>query len=131
VDNKLRVLHVDDDVVMGMEIKEFLEAEGYEVCDTVCTGPEAIRSARAHRPDVVLMDIKLKGAMDGIETIREIRSFSDTSVIFLSGYKDAGTVEKAAAIENALFVSKPFDFFKLTKAIESFRKNKKSVNFRS
>lgn len=121
MDNKLRILHVDDDIIMGMEIKDLLEGKGYEVCDTVCTGIEAIQSVRLHKPDVVLMDIKLKGAMNGIETVREIRSFSKASVIFLSGYKDAGTVENATAMENTFFVSKPFDFVKLIAAIESFR----------
>jgi DNA-binding NarL/FixJ family response regulator len=124
MDNKLRILHVDDDIIMGMEIKEFLEGNGYEVCDTVCTGSEAIRSVRTHNPDVVLMDIKLQGVMNGLDATREIRSFSKTSVIFLSGYKDAGTVENAAVMENTIFVSKPFDFMKLIAAIESFRKRK-------
>ena len=63
LDNKLRILHVDDDVVMGMEIKDLLEGEGYEVCDTVCSGSEAIQSVRSHKPHVVLMDVKLKGEM--------------------------------------------------------------------
>ena len=121
LNNKLRILHVDDDVIMGMEIKEFLEEKGYELCDTVCSGSEAIKSVRLNQPDVVLMDIKLKGGMNGIETTKEIRSFSKTPIIFLSGYKDAGTVEIATAVESTLFVSKPFDFFKLIAAIESFR----------
>jgi DNA-binding NarL/FixJ family response regulator len=119
VDYKLRILHVDDDVIMGMEIKEFLEEKGYEVCDTVCTGSEAIKSARLNKPDIVLMDIRLKGVMNGIETAREIRSFSEACIIFLSGYRDVDTVENALALKNTLFVSKPFDFLKLIAAIES------------
>ena len=123
MNNKLRILHVDDDVIMGMQVKEFLEDEGYEVCDTACTGSEAIQSVRSHKPDVVLMDVKLSGGMNGIETTREIRTFCETPVIFLSGYKDAGTIENAAVIGETIFISKPFDPAELIVAIESFRKN--------
>jgi DNA-binding NarL/FixJ family response regulator len=122
MDSKLRILHVDDDAIMGMEIKEFLEAEGYEVSDTVTTGLDAIQSVRSHKPDIVLMDIKLKGTMDGIETVKQMRIFCETPVIFISGYKNSGMVLDAAMIRNTISVFKPFDPQKLIKAIESFRK---------
>ncbi len=123
MNNKLRILHVDDDAIMGMQIKDLLEDEGYEVCDTASSGSEAIQSVRSNKPDVVLMDVKIKGGMNGIEAMREIRSFSQTPVIFLSGYKDTGTTENAIAIGKALFISKPFDPVKLIVAIEFFRSN--------
>jgi len=118
---KLRVLHVDDDVIMGMQIKELLEGEGYEVSDTVSSGAEAIESVRSNRPGIVLMDVRLKGGMNGIETAAKIRSFSDVPVIFLTGYKNTSTLESARGLANTVFVSKPFEVVKLFEAIEQFR----------
>ena len=123
MNKKLLILHVEDDVIMGMQIKEFLEDQGYEVCDTASSGLEAIQSVLSNRPDVVLMDITLKGGINGIEATQEIRTFCDTPVIFLSGCADTGTIEKTSAIGKSLFISKPFDPVKLIVAIESFRSN--------
>jgi DNA-binding response OmpR family regulator len=107
--DKQHLLIVEDDLVMGMELREFLEEE-YEVVSPIpSTGEEAVEAVRTKKPDLVLMDIKLKGDIDGIEASRRIRQFSDIPIIFLTGFKNESNVNRAAQISNSRFLTKPFD----------------------
>jgi two-component system, response regulator PdtaR len=89
------VLIVEDDVLLSLVEARIVVKLGYEVAEKAVSGENAIELAKAHNPDVILMDISLKGELDGIDTMKEIRKFSKVPVIFLSGNSDKISVERA------------------------------------
>jgi CheY-like chemotaxis protein len=115
---KFRLLVVEDDSIMGMEMKDILEDFGYEVLCIVSSGNEAVKAAESSKPDLVLMDIRLKGEMNGIEASRKIRGFSKAPVIFITGYKNSETAEEAGSIPESFLLTKPVDFEQLKVALE-------------
>lgn len=112
-----RVLLVEDDFVISMLLEKQIERLGYEVVSKVDTGEEAIEIARNEQPDLILMDIKLMGSMDGIETMESIRKFSNTPVIYLSGNADENTKSRARNTQPTGFLVKPVDMEMLKKTI--------------
>lgn len=101
-----------------MDIKRGLKAVGYEIVAMAGSGADAIRLAGEHHPDLVLMDIRLKGQMDGIEAGREIRQRFRIPVIFLTAYADADTVQRSKSAEPFGYLLKPFEDSELNTAIE-------------
>lgn len=104
-----RVLVVEDESIVARDLELTLQGLGYRVCAIARTGEEAIAEAEAHKPDVVLMDIRLHGEMDGIEAARRIRQRSAVPIVFLTAYADEGTLERAASVDPYGYVLKPFD----------------------
>jgi CheY-like chemotaxis protein len=107
--DKAKILIVEDEQVTAMDIADILGNIGHEITDTVSTGEQAIKSVRKNRPDIVLMDINLKGKMDGIETAEHIRSQYRIPVIYLTAYYDEQTVERAKKTEPCAYLTKPFE----------------------
>ncbi|HEX7833211.1 MAG TPA: response regulator [Thermoanaerobaculia bacterium] len=104
-----RVLVVEDETIVAMDIADGLRRLGYEVTGIAGTGEAALEAARRIRPDLVLMDIKLKGLMDGVETATLLREQYGTPVVFLTSYGDAATIERTRAIAPYGYLLKPFD----------------------
>ncbi len=104
-----RILIVEDEMIIAMEIRATLKKLGYEVAGSVISGFDAIQTAADKMPDLVLMDIRLKGEMDGIDAAKKIMELYDIPVIFLTGNSDRTTVERAVAIKPAGFLTKPFN----------------------
>jgi serine phosphatase RsbU (regulator of sigma subunit) len=100
---------VEDEGVVALQISEALSAMGYEVPVVVMTGEEAVSKLLSTEPDLVLMDIQLKGGMSGIETAKRIRSRLDVPVVYLTAYSDAETLEQAQFTEPYGYVLKPFE----------------------
>lgn len=115
---KPKILIVEDEQVVAADIQDCLERLGYAVVGTAASGIAAIRKAVEAQPDLVLMDIRLKGAMDGIETARELHAHLDIPVVFLSAYADAEILERAKGVCPAGYVLKPFDERSVRSAIE-------------
>ncbi len=115
--NKKRVLLVEDDEIIAFLHKHFLEKCGYETIETVDNGEEAIEDVRTMLPDAVLMDIRINGEMDGIETAQRIREFSDAPIIFLTGNSDDGTLERAKLTARSGYLIKPIRQEDLCEAI--------------
>lgn len=113
-----RILIVEDEVITGMDIRQMVLGFGYEPIGRVASGQDAVASAVALRPDVVLMDIILKGSMTGIEAAEAIRSHSRCPVIYLTGNSDRLTVNLAKVTEPFGLVLKPIDEHELHTAIE-------------
>lgn len=113
-----RILVVEDEVIVAMEIQDRLEDLGYGVLDTVTTGEAALDRARALAPDLILMDIRLDGALDGIETAQRIRQSMAVPVVFLTAYSDETTLERATSTTPFGYVVKPFEERELYAAIE-------------
>lgn len=106
--SKMKVLVVEDEMLVAMDIQESLESLGYEVQNTVATGKAAIGEAEKNLPDVILMDIMLKGDMTGIEAANIIRRNHDVPIIYLTANADIATIEKAKISLPYGYIIKPF-----------------------
>ena len=104
-----KVLIVEDEIINAMALADTLPRWGCEVVDMVTSGEETVRAAEALRPDVVLMDIGIHGAVDGLGAAREIIGRLEIAVIFMTGYDDEKTLEEANALMPLAFLVKPLD----------------------
>ncbi len=102
------ILVVEDENIVALSIKNKLEMMGYSVVDTASSGEDAVVKADLFYPDLVLMDVMLRGEMDGIEAAEKIREKFDIPVIFLTAYTDDNTLERAKIAEPYGYISKPF-----------------------
>jgi len=115
---KRRILVVEDDHLVSEMIKGMLDELGYEVAGEAENGHEALESVREHRPDVVLMDIKMP-KMSGIEAATLIQKHFPTPVVILSAYETDDLVEKAEEVGVGAYVVKPPTPDELFRAIET------------
>ncbi|MBD3886491.1 response regulator [Phormidium tenue FACHB-886] len=113
-----RILVVEDERVVARDIEKRLKKLGYLVPASVASGEAALEKVAELRPDLVLMDIRLKGPMDGIEAAEQIRADFDTPVIYLTAYADDATLQRAKVTEPFGYIVKPFDERDLQVAIE-------------
>jgi PAS domain S-box-containing protein len=113
-----RILIVEDESIVAKNIESRLKRLGYDVPAIVSTGKEAIKKAKELALDLVLMDIVLKGDMDGIEAAEQIYNRFDIPVVYLTAYSDDSTLERAKVTEPYGYVLKPFDVGSLRSAIE-------------
>src|SRR5262245_54394138 len=105
----LSVLVVEDEAIIAEDLRGRLGKLGYRVSDSVATGNDAIAVTKAKRPDLVLMDIVLRGEMTGIEAASQIRQINDTPVICLTCHTDPKTVDAATVTEPFGYLLKPID----------------------
>ena len=103
-----RLLVVEDELLVADSLALMLRRLGYEVAAIVDNGEEAVKMTFALIPDLVLMDIGLRGTMDGAEAARQIRLTTGRPVVFLSGHSDPLTLKKARECEPYGFILKPF-----------------------
>ena len=118
---KLRILVVEDESIVAMDIQHRLRKLGYAVVRVVPSGEEAVAAARDLDPDLVLMDIMLEGAMDGIESAAAIRDAQDVPVIYLTAYADEKTLQRAKITEPFGYIIKPFEDREIHSSIEMAR----------
>jgi PAS domain S-box-containing protein len=113
-----KILVVEDDVIVAKTIAGQLKQLGYTVADTASSGATAIAKAAATQPDLVLMDIVLKGEMDGITAATNITQQYDIPIIYLTAYADEATLQRAKVTQPFGYVVKPFTANDLRIAIE-------------
>ena len=113
-----KVLVVEDEKIVAADIKNTLQYLGYTVLGIASSGEEAVSKTRELMPELVLMDIKLKGNMDGIESVEKLRDFSSVPVIYLTAYADESTLDRAKITEPFGYILKPFDERELHITIE-------------
>jgi diguanylate cyclase (GGDEF)-like protein/PAS domain S-box-containing protein len=106
---KVRMLVVEDERIVSMDLQRRLKTMGYEVVGAAVSGEEAIQKAEALRPDMLLMDVMLAGKMDGIEAAEIIRGRFGIPVIYLTAYADSSTLERAKVTEPFGYILKPFE----------------------
>lgn len=116
--DKIKILVVEDEAIIAKNIESKLIKAGYDVVDTVYSGNDAIKSALEKNPDIILLDIKLKGEIGGIEAAEKIKEKKDIPVIYLTSYTDEDTFEKAKLTEPAAYLAKPFNLEELNKIIQ-------------
>lgn len=113
-----RILIVEDESIVAMDIQLRLEGLGYTVVGTAASGGEALARARDHRPDIVLMDIMLEGGQDGIQTAMALRRELYIPVIYLTAYTDDATLERAKLSEPLGFIHKPLELKEMHSVLE-------------
>ncbi|MGY8852984.1 MAG: putative bifunctional diguanylate cyclase/phosphodiesterase [Pseudomonadales bacterium] len=113
-----RVFIVEDEVLVARDIKGRLEKLGYQVIGTAARGEDAVTRVLSERPDLILMDINLKGDMDGIEAADRIRAEADLPIIFCTAYSNDETLARAKVTVPYGYVLKPFDNRELEITIE-------------
>lgn len=115
---KINIVVVEDDPNVAIVLTARLESLGYTVCTTAETGLDAIRAVNQHHPDLVTMDILLKGKLNGIETANEIAKHSDVPIIFMTCLSDQTIFEAAIKTNPYGYIIKPYDINELRSAIE-------------
>lgn len=115
---ELRALIVEDEMLIAEELKERLSRLGFEVIGPVDSAEEGIAIATRELPDVILMDIRLKGKKDGIQEAQEIRQLVDLPIIYVTAYSDRRTVERVRRTEHDGFILKPFHRHELQSTIQ-------------
>jgi DNA-binding LytR/AlgR family response regulator len=115
---KIKVLIVEDKLLIAEDIRQRLEKHSLEVVDICSSGEEAIEKAKSKNPDLILMDIELSGAMDGISAAQIISQQLATPVIYLSDYTDDKTLARAKKTQPANYLTKPFNEADLIRAID-------------
>ena len=115
---KPKILVVEDENVVALEIKKRLLNLGYVVPSVAASGKDAISKAKGFLPDLVLMDIRLKGEMDGIEAAKQIRTEFGIPVIYLTAHSDQETLKRAKQTSPEGYILKPFEEDDLRTIIE-------------
>jgi len=103
-----KVMVVEDERIVAFNLKQRLAKLGYEVPGIAASGAEALRMAEATRPDLVLMDIRIQGEIDGIETASRLRAVRPAPVVYLTAYSDDSMLERARATHPYGYLLKPF-----------------------
>jgi CheY-like chemotaxis protein len=104
-----RILVVEDEKIVAMDVKNMLENLGYTVPAIASSGGEALQKIEEIKPDIVLMDIMLDDHMDGVETTHEIRSRFAIPVVYVTAYADENTLERAKTTAPYGYILKPFE----------------------
>lgn len=115
---KINVLVVEDESIVSKDIQHSLKKLGYNVAGAASTGEKAVELAMELKPDIVLMDIMLKGQMNGIEAAEQVRRENNIPVVFLTAYADEGTLSKAKVTEPYGYIIKPFKEIDIHTSIE-------------
>jgi DNA-binding LytR/AlgR family response regulator len=121
---------VEDEPIIARTIKTALEQEGYTICGIANNGKEALYDIDELKPDLVLLDITLKGNVDGITVAEKLQKKGNIPYVFLTSLTDADTTERVKLTKPAGFISKPFTIASLRNNIEIalFKLNEKAIN---
>lgn len=117
MEQKKRILIVEDDMIIAANLSLQLSQLNYEITGIESRGEEAVLHAQLNPPDILLMDINLKGQLDGIQTAQKIRKFRDIPIIFLTANNDEATFNRAKDTCPRAFISKPFNKLDLQRSV--------------
>ena len=115
---KQKILIVEDEAIVALNLSNLVRRLDYDVIKVVDTGDAAIKVALEHDLDLILMDIRLKGEMDGTQAAKIIRQSTDVAIIFLTAYSDDTTIKNAMGAQSFGYLIKPFDERQLNIAIQ-------------
>ena len=117
METKSRILIVEDDMIIAANLSLQLSQLGYEITGIESRGEEAVVHAQLNPPDLILMDVNLKGTLDGIETVQKIQETQQIPVIYLTANNDEATFNRAKATRPRAFISKPFNKLNLQRTV--------------
>ena len=109
MEKNIRVLIVEDEPILALELREDLQDLGFSVIDVVSDGDMVLQSFVRNRPDVVLMDIKLQGFRDGIDSASQIRGFYKTPIVYISSYPEVEVAGRLPRTTPYVYIQKPYD----------------------
>ena len=118
MDTLIKILVVEDEMIIGAKISMQLSNLGYEVTAILSRGEEVLQHVEDNKPDIILLDINLKGNMDGIKTATQLQQKHNIPVIYLTANSDEATFNRAKSTKPSAFISKPFKQLDLQRAIE-------------
>ena len=118
---KIRVVVAEDEAIIRLDLRETLENAGYEVVADTGRGDEAAKLVSEHKPEVVILDIKMPG-MDGIQVAREIAATEDTAVVILTAFSQRELIDEAVDAGALAYLVKPYQQSDLVPAIEIARR---------
>jgi PAS domain S-box-containing protein len=105
---KKKVLIIEDERIIARDLQDKIEGLGYDVPYVIYSGEDAINRVIHIKPDLILMDIKLEGTFDGVDTAREIKKIFDVPIIYLTAYADSDTLKRVKDTDPAGYILKPF-----------------------
>jgi len=123
-----RILIVEDEIIIAENLRRQLTHYGYDVPEIALNGQEALRLFEATAPDLILMDIKLPGGMDGIETAAQIRAQSDVPIIYTTSYAGDSFTERAKYTSPSSYITKPYNVEQIRTNIELALHHKRNEN---
>lgn len=113
-----RIAVVEDEGIVAMDISKCLTSLGYEVSFVSDSGEKTIEMLNEYGADMILMDVELKGKINGLETARKIKENSDIPVVFLTAFEDEATLKRIRDLSSAGYLVKPFEDEQLKMTIE-------------
>lgn len=113
-----KIAVVEDEGIVAMDISKCLTSLGYEVSFISDSGEKAIDLLNEHPTDMILMDVELKGKINGLETAKRIKESSDIPVVFLTAFEDESTLKRISDLSTAGYLVKPFEDEQLKMTIE-------------
>lgn len=120
-----KILIVEDENIIAMDIHYTLKSLGYDVCGVAVSGEESVEKAFIMNPDLILMDVKLSGNIDGLSAAKRIQSHLNIPVIYLTAYGDDNTLKQLDKTKPYGCINKPFEERELQSKIERFLNNGK------
>ncbi|HUW40390.1 MAG TPA: response regulator [Rectinemataceae bacterium] len=113
-----RIMVVEDEPIVGMQLQESLEDAGYTVPEVVDSGDAVMGAVLAQKPDLIIMDINLKSFIDGVDAAARVRLVSDVPIIFLTAYPSQGSQDRALKTRPAAYMLKPINDRQLLDSVE-------------
>ena len=120
---KVKILIVEDEFLVAQDMSNKLERAGYEICGAAGNAPKALQLFNSQMPDIVLMDINLRGVEDGIQTAIKMQNLREVPLIFLTALYDDATTQRAKEANPSAYIIKPFNEKQLNIAIEIAMQN--------
>ncbi len=117
--NESKILIVEDEIIVAMEMESLLQSNGFSVVGKAHSSEKAVDTAIAYKPNIILMDINIKGEFDGIDTCKKILNHLNAKIIFVSAYNDEETHIRIDAIQPHYFLPKPYSEKELIDIISS------------
>jgi CheY-like chemotaxis protein len=116
--SEISILIVEDELIVADNLASFLKRNDYKVVGIASSGEKALEMVEKYPPDIILMDILLRGSLTGIETARIIREQRDVTIVYQTAFSDLETKERAQLPGNCFYITKPFRFPDLLRTLK-------------
>ena len=115
---KIKVIIVEDEVLVGADLKATMEEMGHKVCSVVRYGEQVLEEVETHKPDLLMMDIRLRGEMDGIQAAALLKEKYDIPILFLTAFADEVTLKRSLQADPFGYLKKPIRMDELRTNLE-------------
>ena len=122
---RTKILIAEDEAIFALSMQRVLTRSGYDVCELVSTGEQAVERVKQDNPDLVILDVILNGSVNGIEAALQIRSGSDIPIVFITGYEESELIERIKSVTSSTYLIKPIVPRSLESAITQALQNDK------